>query len=144
MQLPLLAANSVKVSHPLTSSYHQLLTALGITLSSSSYRIAGFALTRKMCTTKIYKNEDCGCQWAAIDMPCGFGMGFSVCPSFGNGQTVQRMRYFKAKPGSCPWHDYNYSSPNEIRRVLKMRKGVKWGEGPARVDRGIEFTCSVM
>ena len=80
----------------------------------------------------------------AIDEPCLPGMGFSTCPTFGEGQLTRTPRTLRAPRGACiRCHDeipYDY---NRVRQVLKTTNGWKWGEGPARDDAGIEFKCVV-
>lgn len=47
--------------------------------------------------------------------------------------------------GKCPVHDLRGAyDRNEVRRVLDVRNGMRWGQGPNKDDVGVEFGCVVM
>jgi len=81
----------------------------------------------------------------AITRPCAPGMGFSTCPSFLDGVAKPQPPTLRATESACPVHDLRgVYDRNDMRLVLGMQNGIRWGTGPSKGDMGVEFRCLVM
>jgi hypothetical protein len=98
-----------------------------------------------MCEAAFFKHALCGCKWAEITAQCFPGMGFTTCPDFDQGVSHVNPPYILTESRLCPLHDrrgvYNR---NLVRRVQRIKNGVKWGSGPAEWDSGIEIPCVIL
>jgi len=99
-----------------------------------------------MCTLEFYKGACCRHKWARVAQPCGPGMGFSTCPwLFGTGRARPQPEAFVARQEPCPQCDLGgVYSRNEVRAVVRFRRGFRLGLGPGRRDPGVEVRCGVM
>ncbi|CAK7273108.1 hypothetical protein SEPCBS57363_005485 [Sporothrix epigloea] len=114
-----------------------------------------------MCLTTYYNHPVCGCQWLAIVKPCAPGRGFLNCPHLRILLAKKAPEGFLAKFSRlkapfadavtaqidvlCPVHTLGGQyDRNLVRRIYKVRNGVRWGLGPQPKDVGIECGCSVM
>ncbi len=97
-----------------------------------------------MCKVKTWKSSTCGHYWISITNPCGEGRNINNCLTFESGEArpAEEARAALAPTNSCPRCDKkeNYDA-STTRIITSMAKGIKFGEGPSKSDRGIEFTC---
>ncbi|TPX15608.1 uncharacterized protein E0L32_004306 [Thyridium curvatum] len=58
--------------------------------------------------------------------------------------TLQPPMY-RARETACPVHDLlGFYDRNQVRMVVRLRNGLRWGTGPNREDYGVEFWCCVI
>lgn len=98
-----------------------------------------------MCQTTLFQHKTCGHTWALITEPCGPGMGFLVCDTFGTSTIKTPPSICKTKSRPCPrclrdQHGWALD-PNCVRVVKEFGGGVKWGTGPRQEDWGCEVKC---
>lgn len=96
-----------------------------------------------MCHTSLFQNLKCKHSWAIITEPCGPGMGFLTCDTFGTSTVKQAPMICLTRARPCPkcLRDKHgcWSDPNTIRIVESFGSGVKWGTGPKQEDWGCEL-----
>lgn len=94
-----------------------------------------------MCTLLYFEHKTCKHVWAVIATPCEPLMGFSTCPSFGDGSVKPTPKYLKTRTRPCPRCQLGgVYDRNQTRMVEGMGWGVKWGVGPRSEDYGCEVT----
>ncbi|RDA90145.1 hypothetical protein CP533_0768 [Ophiocordyceps camponoti-saundersi (nom. inval.)] len=95
-----------------------------------------------MCTVTFFRHRDCKHMWAAITEPCGPGMGFHTCRSFGDtGVTKDRPPVYLTRGRSCPRCGTEAVDGNVVRLVRRMGWGLKIGVGPDEEDWGVDVSC---
>lgn len=98
-----------------------------------------------MCKTAFFKSPRCGCRWWRIAEPCGPGMGFSTCGRFFDGRCKPAPPSYRAWSEPCPTHDLlGVYDRNQVRMVLGLHNGFRFGTGPSLRDPGVEVRCVVM
>ncbi|EFW99478.1 hypothetical protein CMQ_7846 [Grosmannia clavigera kw1407] len=121
-----------------------------------------------MCSIAYYVHPGCHCRWLRITRRCAPGRGFSTCPHLLDGTArlvppAYRSRLPGFVPGgsasavdaaflllpppssACPLHDlHGCYDRNDIRRVLDVQNGMRWGSGPNREDVGVEWNCCIL
>ncbi|KAM0329803.1 hypothetical protein ACHAQA_003967 [Verticillium albo-atrum] len=98
-----------------------------------------------MCEVSLHQNTNCHCRWGEIAIPCAPGMGFSTCGQIGSGMARRAPAWQASAYRLCPEHGWQgFYDRNRVRMIVEVRRGVKWGSGPNRQDRGWEFPCVVM
>ncbi|PFH60626.1 hypothetical protein XA68_10637 [Ophiocordyceps unilateralis] len=94
-----------------------------------------------MCAVTFFRHRDCKHIWAAVTEPCGPGMGFYTCRSFGDtGVTKERPAVYRTRSRTCPRCAPGPPDGNVVRVVERMGWGVKLGVGPDEDDWGVELS----
>jgi hypothetical protein len=95
-----------------------------------------------MCRVTYFQQKTCKHIWATITEPCGPGMGFTTCTTFGDGSLVKDApKYYRTEMRPCPRCAGRHYDLNSVRMVESVGWGCKWGLGPAREDLGCEIKC---
>ena len=104
-----------------------------------------------MCKTTLFRHKTCDHTWAVVSEPCGPGMGFSTCETFGSANVKELPPYYTTSARTCPrcgfgkGGDFHYGyDRNIVRMVMGMGNGLKWGTGPGADDWGCELKCVVL
>lgn len=104
-----------------------------------------------MCNTTLFEHRNCKHTWAVISEPCGPGMGFVTCGTFGSSTAKQPPRLYRTRTRLCPRCERaegrRYHDPNMVRMVEARGGKVKWGTGPDDHDWGCEIkfgSCVVL
>ncbi|KAH7328830.1 hypothetical protein B0I35DRAFT_418469 [Stachybotrys elegans] len=93
-----------------------------------------------MCSVTFFQHKKCKHAWAVVTTPCGPGLGFSTCGSFGNGITKDTPKFYKTRARPCPRCDlHGVYDRNVMLLVRNMGWGVKWGTGPDQNDWGLDI-----
>ncbi|KFA46629.1 hypothetical protein S40293_08207 [Stachybotrys chartarum IBT 40293] len=93
-----------------------------------------------MCNITYFQHKKCKHVWAVITTPCGPGLGFMTCGTFGSGMTKDTPKFYKSRKRPCPRCDLqgDYDRNNTLM-VERMGWGVKWGLGPDENDWGVDL-----
>jgi hypothetical protein len=95
-----------------------------------------------MCIVMYFRHKECKHTWGVITEPCGPGMGFSTCASFGSSGAVKATpKLYKTKSRPCPRCELKAGYDcNVLRMVKDMGWGLKWGVGLDEDDWGFQVT----
>ncbi|KJZ73649.1 hypothetical protein HIM_06982 [Hirsutella minnesotensis 3608] len=100
-----------------------------------------------MCIVTFFQHKQCGHMWAVVTHPCGPGMGFSTCRSFGDDAAAKEApRVYRTRARPCPrcaadGRRAAYDA-NAVRLVRRMGWGLKLGAGQDEDDWGVDVRLS--
>lgn len=103
-----------------------------------------------MCIAKMTMCRTCKRRWFRLTKPCAEGKNMSNCPSFedGKARSDRDLITTMVDAENCPICTPEKYDADNLRLVMSMSSGVRYGLGLGRTDVGkdvkLYFCCTIM